>query len=49
MNQRLGNRETATRSYAYVADVWRNADSLLQSYVTEARAGLARLTAEGRR
>ena len=44
--ERLGRREVALESYTWVANVWRTADPELQPYVTEARAGLARLTAE---
>jgi serine/threonine-protein kinase len=44
--ERLGRREVALESYKWVADIWRTADPELQPFVTEARAGLARLTAE---
>jgi serine/threonine-protein kinase len=44
--ERIGELERAARSYAWVAGMWRNADAELQPYVTEAREGLARLTAE---
>lgn len=44
--ERVGERERAIRSYAWVAGMWRNADPELQPYVTEAREGLARLTSE---
>jgi serine/threonine-protein kinase len=44
--ERIGEPERAIQSYAYVAGMWRNADPELQPYVTEAREGLARLTAE---
>jgi serine/threonine-protein kinase len=47
--ERLGNREAAIRKYQFVADVWRNADPELQSYVAEARAALLRLTGEPKR
>jgi eukaryotic-like serine/threonine-protein kinase len=47
--ERLGERDTAVRGYQYVADVWRHADPELQTYVTEAKQGLARLTGEPRR
>ena len=47
--ERLGERDTAVRGYQYVADVWRHADPELQTYVTEAKQGLARLTSEPRR
>jgi tRNA A-37 threonylcarbamoyl transferase component Bud32/tetratricopeptide (TPR) repeat protein len=49
VNDRLGNREKAVESYAYVADVWRHADPLLQPFVEEARGALARLVGEPRR
>ncbi|HEV2084070.1 MAG TPA: hypothetical protein VGR09_03235, partial [Gemmatimonadales bacterium] len=44
--ERTGERELAIRSYSWVTGMWRNADPELQPYVTEAREGLARLTAE---
>ena len=44
--ERIGERERAIQSYAWVAGMWRNADPELQPYVTEAREGLARLTSE---
>ena len=44
--ERIGERERALRSYAWVAGMWRKADPELQPYVKEAREGLARLTAE---
>ena len=44
--ERLGDRETAIKSYQFVAAIWRHADSELQPYVGEARSGLARLLAE---
>jgi hypothetical protein len=46
--ERVGEREQALPSYAWVAGMWRNADPELQPYVTEAREGLARLTGERR-
>jgi eukaryotic-like serine/threonine-protein kinase len=46
--ERLGDREKASHDYQYVADVWRHADPELQPYVTEAREGLKRMTAEPR-
>ena len=45
INERLGNRIRARAAYRYVADVWRNADPVLQPYVAEARAAIARLGA----
>jgi serine/threonine-protein kinase len=44
--ERIGEREVAIRAYSWVTGMWRNADPELQPYVTEAREGLARLTAE---
>ena len=44
--ERLGRREVALESYQWVADMWRHADPELQPFVAEARAALARLTAE---
>ena len=46
--ERIGERERAIRSYAWVSGMWRNADPELEPYVTEAREGLARLTSEGK-
>ncbi|HEX3235919.1 MAG TPA: BTAD domain-containing putative transcriptional regulator [Gemmatimonadales bacterium] len=40
----LGERQKAKDSYQFVIDVWRQADPQLQSYVTEARNGLTRVT-----
>jgi serine/threonine-protein kinase len=48
LQERLGRRDKATEAYAYVAAVWARADSVLQPYVAEARAGLTRLGAEPR-
>jgi eukaryotic-like serine/threonine-protein kinase len=45
--ERLKDPEQSAKSYQFVADVWRHADSELQAYVAEARAGLARLSGEG--
>lgn len=44
--ERLGRRADALRDYGYVANFWAHADHDLSSYVSEARAGLARLSAE---
>jgi hypothetical protein len=44
--ERIGEPERAIESYGWVAGMWRNADPQLRPYVTEARDGLARLTAE---
>jgi hypothetical protein len=38
-----GMRELALECYRFVAAIWHSADSVLQPYVTRARAGLARL------
>jgi hypothetical protein len=48
VNERIGNREIAIEAYSLVARAWRNADPGLKAYVDEARAGLARLSAEKR-
>jgi serine/threonine-protein kinase len=40
---RLGRRDLAIESYAFVADAWRTADPELQPYVRESEAALARL------
>jgi hypothetical protein len=45
--ERLGMRERALEDYQYVPEVWRHADPELQPYVNEARAAVARLSAEG--
>jgi len=42
----LGERRKARDAYQFVVDVWRHADPELEQYVSEARAGLARLVAE---
>jgi hypothetical protein len=49
LNEKLGHRDAAVAAYAYVADAWAHADAPLQPYVTEARAGVARLVREGAR
>jgi tRNA A-37 threonylcarbamoyl transferase component Bud32/tetratricopeptide (TPR) repeat protein len=46
VNDRLGNREKAAEGYAYVVDVWRDADPPLQPFVEEARRSLQRLVTE---
>ena len=46
VNQRLGHTERAIYDYSFVADVWRNADEMLQPNVAEAREALARLIGE---
>jgi hypothetical protein len=44
--EQLGDREKAIAAYQLVADAWAHADPELQSYLTEAREGLARLRGE---
>jgi tetratricopeptide (TPR) repeat protein len=46
--ERIGEREHAIRSYSWVVGMWRRPDPELEPYVTEAREGLERLTAEKR-
>ena len=46
--ERLGERDRAMQSYAWVAGMWRNADPELRVYVREARNGLARMAGESR-
>ena len=46
VSERVGDRETAVESYAFVAAAWREADQDLQPLVREAKEGLARLTTE---
>ena len=43
----LGERQKAMDSYQFVVDVWRTADSELEPYVREARAGRERLARIG--
>jgi hypothetical protein len=47
--ERLKDPERAVKSYQFVTRAWRHADPDLQPYVAEARAGIARLSGEGRR
>ncbi len=49
LNEKLGHRAAAIAAYAYVAHAWAHADASLLPYVTEARAGVARLVKEGSR
>jgi hypothetical protein len=49
LRERLGRRDEAATDFGYVTDVWALADSVLQPYVAEARAGLSRLGAERKR
>jgi hypothetical protein len=46
--ERIGERERAIRSYAWVAGMWRRPDPELEPYAAEAREALARLTGEKR-
>jgi serine/threonine-protein kinase len=46
VNQRLGNREKAIDSYAYVVGAWRNPDAELKPYADEARRGLEALRSD---
>jgi eukaryotic-like serine/threonine-protein kinase len=48
VHEQLGNRDAARTGYAFVTAAWANADSALQPYVTEARAGLSRLSGESK-
>jgi serine/threonine-protein kinase len=45
----LGDRARALEAYRFVADAWRHPDPELEPYAADARAGLARLTAESTR
>ena len=49
VNERLGDRDTARAGYAFVTAAWAHADSALQPFVAEARAGLSRLSGEAKR
>jgi eukaryotic-like serine/threonine-protein kinase len=49
IGEELGDRKKAAQAYRFVADVWRRADPELEPYVTDARAGLARLSGVGLR
>jgi eukaryotic-like serine/threonine-protein kinase len=44
--ERLGERARALEAYRFVADAWRHPDPELEPYAADARAGLARFTAE---
>jgi serine/threonine-protein kinase len=44
--ERLGDRTRALEAYRFVADAWRQPDPELEPFAADARAGLARLTAE---
>ena len=45
---KVGRRDEAIEDYRFTVAVWQHADPELQRYVTEARQGLSRLTAEPR-
>ena len=47
--ERTGQRDRAIEDYQFVVGMWRHADPELQPYVEEAKAALARLTAEPKR
>jgi tetratricopeptide (TPR) repeat protein len=47
--ERLGDRDRALEAYRFVVAAWRRPDAELEPYTAEARAGLARLTAEPKR
>ncbi|HJU73876.1 MAG TPA: serine/threonine-protein kinase [Gemmatimonadaceae bacterium] len=49
VNQRLGNRQKAIDSYAYVVAAWHRPDAELQPFVDEARRGLAALRSDAPR
>jgi hypothetical protein len=44
--ERMGNRPQAIEDYWYVVHMWQHADSVLQPYMTEARAGMRRLRSD---
>ena len=46
LQEKLGARDKAEAAYNQVVDAWLHADSTLQGFVREARAGLTRLQAE---
>ncbi len=46
VSERLGDRTRAIESYEFVVRAWHHADVELQPFVTDARAGLARLATE---
>ena len=49
LSERVGDREQAVDSYAYVAAAWRNSESpLLRDAVKESTSALSRLDADGR-
>jgi hypothetical protein len=49
VNQRLGNRQKAIDSFAYVVSAWQNPDPELKPYVDEARRGLSALRSDAAR
>jgi serine/threonine-protein kinase len=48
VHERLGNRDVARAGYSFVTAAWAHADSALQPFVAEARAGLSRLSGEAK-
>jgi serine/threonine-protein kinase len=48
VHEQLGNRDSAQAGYAFVTTAWARADSALQPYVAEARAGLRRVSGESK-
>jgi hypothetical protein len=48
VSERVGDRERAVESYAFLAAAWQHADEELQPLVREAKEALARLNAEPR-
>jgi len=46
VSERLGDQARAIESYEFVARAWHHADAELQPFVSDARAGLARLATE---
>jgi hypothetical protein len=48
VHEQLGNSDSAQTGYAFVITAWARADSALQPYVAEARAGLRRVSGESK-
>jgi hypothetical protein len=46
VRERLGERDAARASYAFVAGAWLHGDAVLRPFIEEARAGLIRLAAD---
>jgi eukaryotic-like serine/threonine-protein kinase len=44
--EKLGDKPRARDAYSFVADIWQHGDPAFQGYVSEARAGLKRLSGE---